>query len=87
MSAAVGDYKPEHAANGKIKKTADDMNLKLVRTKDILAELGERKKKKQVLVGFALETDNEKENAKEKRERAAIRSGRELGSNCWRSSG
>ncbi len=66
MSAAVGDYKPEHIANGKMKKNAEDINLKLIRTKDIVAELGARKKKKQVLVGFALETDNEKENAKEK---------------------
>jgi len=66
MSAAVGDYKPEHVANGKIKKKEDELSLKLVKTKDILAELGERKKKKQVLVGFALETDNENANAKEK---------------------
>jgi phosphopantothenoylcysteine decarboxylase / phosphopantothenate---cysteine ligase len=68
MSAAVGDYKPEHEANGKIKK-AGDLTMKLVRTKDILAEMGKRKKKKQVLVGFALETDNEKAYAKEKLEK------------------
>lgn len=66
MSAAVGDYKPEHVANGKIKKSADDLTIKLVRTKDILAELGGRKTKKQLLVGFALETDNELEYAKDK---------------------
>ena len=44
----------------------NSVELKLVKTKDILAELGNRKEKNQFLVGFALETDNEVENAKEK---------------------
>jgi len=66
MSAAVADYKPEHAESKKIKKKDNVMELKFVKTKDILSELGHRKKKNQLLVGFALETDNETENAKEK---------------------
>jgi len=66
MSAAVADYKPEKTENKKIKKTGDEISLKLVKTKDILAELGQLKKKNQLLVGFALETENEIENAKDK---------------------
>ncbi len=66
MSAAVADYKPEQVADQKIKKTGAEMELKMVRTKDILAELGNQKKKNQFLVGFALETNNEIEHAKEK---------------------
>ncbi|MDL2315419.1 bifunctional phosphopantothenoylcysteine decarboxylase/phosphopantothenate--cysteine ligase CoaBC [Bacteroidales bacterium OttesenSCG-928-C19] len=63
LSAAVADYRPEKPAEQKIKKTADELNIKLVQTEDILASLGKEKKKGQVLVGFALETDNETENA------------------------
>ncbi len=66
LSAAVSDYKPEQIANQKIKKSSAPMELKLVMTRDILSELGHRKKKNQMLVGFALETDNEIANAKEK---------------------
>jgi phosphopantothenoylcysteine decarboxylase/phosphopantothenate--cysteine ligase len=66
MSAAVADYKPEHASDKKIKKSEPVMEMKLVKTKDILAELGNRKMKNQLLVGFALETDHEFEHAKEK---------------------
>lgn len=69
MSAAVADYRPDSAANSKIKKSSDSLELKLVKTKDILKELGSLKKKKQVLVGFALETDNEMEYAKGKLEK------------------
>lgn len=69
MSAAVADYRPDSAANAKIKKTTDTLGLNLVKTKDILAELGKRKKKKQLLVGFALETNNEMEYAKNKLEK------------------
>ena len=66
MSAAVADYKPEQVAEQKIKKKENGLELSMVRTKDILAELGNKKKKNQFLVGFALETENEIENAKEK---------------------
>ena len=62
LSAAVADYKPKTAAVNKIKKSADSMTIELVKTKDILASLG-KIKKHQFLVGFALETDNELENA------------------------
>lgn len=56
-SAAVSDYRPESIKKSKIKKTDDDMNIKLVKNKDILFELG-KLKKSQLLVGFAAETDN-----------------------------
>lgn len=63
MSAAVADYRPEEIAVQKIKKKENDMQINMVKTKDILASLGEIKKN-QFLVGFALETENEIENAK-----------------------
>jgi len=63
MSAAVADYKPAVIAKEKIKKDSDNLVVELVKTPDILKSLGERKKKGQVLVGFALETANEKANA------------------------
>lgn len=66
MSAAVADYTPEKVSITKIKKSGDELHLKLKKTKDILAELGQLKTKKQCLVGFALETDNELANAKQK---------------------
>lgn len=66
MSAAVADYTPEKVSITKIKKSGDELLLKLKKTKDILAELGRKKTKKQVLVGFALETDHELENATRK---------------------
>jgi phosphopantothenoylcysteine decarboxylase/phosphopantothenate--cysteine ligase len=69
MSAAVADYTPEKVSITKIKKSGDELHLKLKKTKDILAQLGKVKTKKQVLVGFALETDNELANAKSKLER------------------
>lgn len=62
MSAAVADYTPEKTATQKIKKQTA-LTLKLKLTEDILAFLGKTKKKDQVLVGFALETENEKANA------------------------
>lgn len=62
-AAAVADYKPKQAASQKIKKNADDFTIELEKTKDILASLGESKKN-QFLIGFALETENEIENAK-----------------------
>lgn len=66
MSAAVADYTPEKVSITKIKKNGDELHLKLRKTKDILAELGKQKNKKQILVGFALETDHEIENATKK---------------------
>ncbi|MEO5683844.1 MAG: bifunctional phosphopantothenoylcysteine decarboxylase/phosphopantothenate--cysteine ligase CoaBC [Chitinophagaceae bacterium] len=69
MSAAVADYKPAIAASEKIKKNGESMVVELVKTKDILQSLGERKKTGQVLVGFALETANEKEYALNKLEK------------------
>ncbi len=62
-AAAVADYKPAEVAEKKIKKKGDQMRIDLVKTPDILASLG-AVKKQQFLVGFALETNNELENAK-----------------------
>ncbi len=64
-AAAVADYRPKNPALQKIKKTVDTLNIELEKTKDILASMGETKKK-QFLIGFALETENEIENAKQK---------------------
>ncbi len=64
-AAAVADYRPEKVAEQKIKKTDDDLVIKLVKNKDILLSLGQQKKD-QFLVGFALETENELKNAKGK---------------------
>lgn len=68
MSAAVADYTPAVKANEKIKKTGETVTLELVKTKDILKTLGQQKKDGQILVGFALETTNEKEYALRKLE-------------------
>ena len=65
MAAAVADYKPKHKAEDKIKKEDEISSVELVKTVDILESLG-KKKTNQILVGFALETDNELSNAKEK---------------------
>jgi len=62
LSAAVADYRPKNVANQKIKKKDSTLTLELEKTKDILASCGEFKKH-QFLVGFALETNNELENA------------------------
>lgn len=68
LSAAVADFRPEYEADHKIKKQndSDGMTLNLVQNPDILASLGSMKRDDQLLVGFALETDNELENAKKK---------------------
>ncbi len=66
MSAAVADYTPVTKAKQKIKKKEEHFKLELTKTKDILKSLGENKKKGQVLVGFALETADEKKHAIEK---------------------
>ena len=65
LSAAVADYRPKNVATQKIKKKEATMEIVLEKTKDILASLGELKEQ-QLLVGFALETTNETENAKGK---------------------
>jgi len=62
-AAAVADYKPKNMSLQKIKKDVDNLTIELEKTKDILASLGEIKKN-QFLIGFALETENEIENAK-----------------------
>lgn len=69
LCAAVADFTPKTTADKKIKRKGDDLTIKLQPTQDIAAALGIQKKKKQVLVGFALETDNELKNAKDKMER------------------
>ncbi|WP_424494367.1 bifunctional phosphopantothenoylcysteine decarboxylase/phosphopantothenate--cysteine ligase CoaBC [Salinimicrobium sp. GXAS 041] len=61
-SAAVSDYRPKNVATQKIKKNSENLILELQKNPDILASLGERKKE-QILIGFALETENEEENA------------------------
>ncbi|HKG08463.1 MAG TPA: bifunctional phosphopantothenoylcysteine decarboxylase/phosphopantothenate--cysteine ligase CoaBC [Pedobacter sp.] len=66
MSAAVADYTPVTVAGQKIKKQDDRLQIDLRKTTDILATLGQLKKNNQILVGFALETDHEEENAKGK---------------------
>ncbi|MBK9391978.1 MAG: bifunctional phosphopantothenoylcysteine decarboxylase/phosphopantothenate--cysteine ligase CoaBC [Bacteroidetes bacterium] len=66
LSAAVADFTPAEVKNNKIKKDKTDLNLILKPTTDIAAALGKMKKKGQLLVGFALETDNEIENARKK---------------------
>ncbi len=63
MAAAVADYAPATVSNIKIKKKEEELVVVLKKTKDILKSLGEKKKKGQVLVGFALETSNEREYA------------------------
>ena len=68
LSAAVADYKPKNTASQKIKKKDSSLEIALEPTKDILASLGALKKN-QFLVGFALETENEVENAKGKLQR------------------
>ncbi|GET45693.1 bifunctional phosphopantothenoylcysteine decarboxylase/phosphopantothenate--cysteine ligase CoaBC [Capnocytophaga felis] len=65
LSAAVADYTPKTKAPEKIKKKETSLTLELVSTIDILASLG-KQKKQQLLIGFALETENESENAKTK---------------------
>ncbi|MCD8346885.1 MAG: bifunctional phosphopantothenoylcysteine decarboxylase/phosphopantothenate--cysteine ligase CoaBC [Lachnospiraceae bacterium] len=66
MAAAVADYRPETVSEQKIKKSADDLNLPLARTQDILADLGAKKPKGQILCGFAMETEDMVEHAREK---------------------
>jgi phosphopantothenoylcysteine decarboxylase/phosphopantothenate--cysteine ligase len=66
MSAAVADFKPKKVATEKIKKHNQPSVIELQPTTDILAKLGKEKKPHQLLIGFALETENEVENATKK---------------------
>jgi len=66
FSAAVADYRPSHPADSKIKKKTDKLSIELIKNPDILYWAGQNKNDNQYLVGFALETDNEIENAKGK---------------------
>ena len=66
MSAAVADFTPAQVAPEKIKKENTQLTLELVKTKDILASVGKIKRDNQLLIGFALETENEIENARKK---------------------
>lgn len=66
MSAAVADYTPVEKATEKIKKTSDTFTIELKKTRDILQSLGGIKHNGQLLVGFALETTNEQEYARNK---------------------
>lgn len=69
MSAAVADYRPAEMASSKIKKKSNGLDLTLVKNPDILHDLGTKKSAKQLLIGFALETDNERQHAAEKLKR------------------
>ena len=64
--AAVADYRPSRMQNKKIKKTGRSMTLKLIPNPDILKELGRKKRRSQILVGFAAETDRGLPNAAKK---------------------
>jgi phosphopantothenoylcysteine decarboxylase / phosphopantothenate---cysteine ligase len=66
LAAAVADYRPEELADRKIKKAEGSLQLSLTRTHDILASLGSMKTEEQILVGFALETNDEHANALKK---------------------
>jgi phosphopantothenoylcysteine decarboxylase / phosphopantothenate---cysteine ligase len=69
LAAAVADYRPKEVSNQKIKKKEGDLSINLERTIDIAASLGKIKRKDQIITGFALETQNELENAKRKLEK------------------
>lgn len=66
MAAAVADYTPVEQSLEKIKKSKGNLNIEFKPTRDIAGDLGSMKKKGQILVGFALETENETENARKK---------------------
>ena len=66
MSAAVADYTPVTVESNKIKKKESEWSIELTKTKDILYSIGQQKRENQFLVGFALETNNERENALQK---------------------
>ena len=66
FAAAVADYRPAEVSNKKIKKKAGDLSILLEQTQDIAGTLGNIKTKNQFTIGFALETNDEKANAKGK---------------------
>lgn len=72
MNAAVADYTPSKTSDKKIKRKGDDLTIELKPTKDIAAALGNLKSDKQILIGFALETDNEEQNAAGKLKRKKL---------------
>lgn len=72
MAAAVADYRPDKISDQKIKKSGEDLGLRLVRTKDIVSELAKRKKGGQFVVGFAAETSNLLEYAQSKLEKKGL---------------
>jgi phosphopantothenoylcysteine decarboxylase/phosphopantothenate--cysteine ligase len=72
MAAAVSDFRPDAAASSKIKKGPQSRTLKLVRTDDILLELGRRRRPEQTLVGFAAETEELESRAREKLEKKKL---------------
>lgn len=69
LAAAVADYRPTQISSEKIKKKGEAMTLQLEKTPDIAATLGQQKRPGQYLIGFALETENEKANARSKLQR------------------
>jgi phosphopantothenoylcysteine decarboxylase / phosphopantothenate---cysteine ligase len=69
LAAAVADYRPAKVSDQKIKKKESELMLELVKTVDIAATLGKRKTAGQIMVGFALETEHEEENARSKLQR------------------
>lgn len=69
LAAAVADYRPKHVATQKIKKKDDDMSIELAKTVDIAASLGAEKQPHQINIGFALETNDEENNAASKLQR------------------
>ena len=69
LCAAVADYKPRQQAEEKIKRAGDELLLELTPNKDIAAHLGKNKRNNQVLIGFALETNDEEQNALKKIEK------------------
>ncbi len=66
LTAAVADYTPLHSSGQKLKRRGGNLNIEMEPTIDIAASLGRMKKEDQVLVGFALETENEQTNARDK---------------------
>ncbi len=69
LCAAVADFRPEHISSEKIKREKDDLVIRLKPTYDIAAQLGQMKQENQLLVGFALETNDEEANAHKKLEK------------------
>ncbi len=66
FAAAVADYTPKFPSTTKIKKKEEEFSIELLKTKDIALELGKQKRGNQIVVGFALETNDEEQNAIEK---------------------